>query len=168
MKIQDVAKYLGTTKAAFADLMGVTPQGLNSYLNGSRNAASKFIMEACYVANLNREEILFPDVFDTVEHEHDAHPAYWISLAIEALKQAEQRGANVEAEMKRLYRKGRVLIGDEETDSSDLVDIVVNAFGNQHFNSSEVLEALKGREGGSITAIVNALPDIERLAKELY
>lgn len=168
MKINDIAAHLGTTKAALADLMGVTKQGLNSYMNGSRNAASKFIIQLCAVAGLNQEEILFPDVFDSVEHEHDGHPAYWISLAIEALKQAEQRGANVEAEMKRLHRKGRALIGDEQTDSSDLSEIVINAFGNQHFNSGEVLDALKGKEGGSITAIANALPDIERLAKELY
>ena len=168
MRIQDVAEYIGKPKSGLADLMGVTPQGLNSYLNGSRNSASKFIIEACAVAGLNREEILFPDVFDSVEHEHDGHPAYWINLAIEALKQSKQRGANVEAEMKRLYRKGRVLIGDEQTDSGDLAEIIINTFGNQHFNSAEVLEALKGKECGSITAIVNALPDIEALAKELY
>lgn len=168
MKINDIAAHLGITKTALADLMEVSKQTLNDYISGRRNSQSKFISQLCAVAGLNREEILFPDVFDSVEHEHDGHPAYWINLAIEALKQAEQRGANVDAEMKRLYRKGQVLIGDHETDSGDLANIVVNAFGNQHFNSSEVLEALKGKESGSITAIVNALPDIERLAKELY
>lgn len=48
-------------------------------------------------------------------------------------------------------------------------EIVINAMGNQNFNSEHVFEALKDiKHNGSTTALLNLLPELEALAKKQY
>ena len=48
-------------------------------------------------------------------------------------------------------------------------ETVINAFGNPNFNSEEVFEALKDQpQNGSTTALLNVLPELEKLAKKHY
>lgn len=96
MKLSDVTDHLGITAAYLADLMGVTRQALNNYTSGRKGKPSKFINELLAVANLNRAEIIFPDVFDHPDGENSDCAAYWANAAIEALREAEKRGVNVE------------------------------------------------------------------------
>jgi hypothetical protein len=51
----------------------------------------------------------------------------------------------------------------------EIIDPVVNALGNPHFSSAEVFEALKEVPmNGSLQALLNIIPDLERVGKENY
>lgn len=59
----------------------------------------------------------------------------------------------------------------------DFLNQLVNAFGNPHFSVEDIIEALhqviddrqeKGLPTGSLIALINALPDIERECKARY
>lgn len=61
--------------------------------------------------------------------------------------------------------------------TTEIIDTVINTFGNPHFRGDEIAEALypilqewqaAGRNTGSIIALLNALPTLEQNAKELY
>lgn len=93
MKLSDITAHLGITAAHLADLMGVSKQALNNYTSGRKGKPSRFIADLLAVANLNREEIIFPDRFDHPDGERRHHPAYWLNIALEALREAERRGA---------------------------------------------------------------------------
>lgn len=80
-----------------ADLMNVSRQSLNNYTSGRKGKPSKFITQLLAVANLNQEEIIFPDVFDHPDGETPDKPAYWANIAIEALREAEKRGIETSA-----------------------------------------------------------------------
>lgn len=48
-------------------------------------------------------------------------------------------------------------------------ETVINALGNPNFDSNKVFEALKSIEhNGSTLALLNVLPELEKLAKEHY
>ena len=50
-----------------------------------------------------------------------------------------------------------------------ITEALTNALGNPHFSSDKVFEALKGAEqNGSINALLNILPELEKFAKENY
>ena len=95
MKISDIPAHLGITARHLAELMGVSPQALNNYTSGRKGRPSEFVRHLLDVANLNREEIIFPDRFDHPDGENPESPAYWMNIALEALLQAEKRGAEV-------------------------------------------------------------------------
>jgi transcriptional regulator with XRE-family HTH domain len=92
MQLSDITKHLGITATYLAELMGTTRQALNNYTSGRKGKPSKFVIELLAVANLNREEIIFPDVFDHPDGENPDSPAYWANIAIEALAEAKKRG----------------------------------------------------------------------------
>lgn len=89
MKLHEIPSHLGITAAQLADLMKVSPQALNNYLRGRKGNGSKFINHLLDVANLSREEIIFPDRFEHPDGKNPEHPAYWANLAIEALSKAD-------------------------------------------------------------------------------
>ena len=50
-----------------------------------------------------------------------------------------------------------------------ITETVINALGNPNFNSEKVFEALKDApQNGSTTALLNVLPELEKLAKQHY
>lgn len=50
-----------------------------------------------------------------------------------------------------------------------ITETVINALGNPNFNSEKVFEALKDApQNGSTTALLNVLPELEKLAKKHY
>lgn len=62
-------------------------------------------------------------------------------------------------------------------DNDTLADHITNALGNPHFNLDSALNSLrekieemqaKGENTGSLLALSNILPDLEREAKERY
>lgn len=101
MKIQDISTHLGITAAALADLMGVSKQALNNYTSGRKGKASKFTADLCAVADIEREEIFFPPIFDSPAEEPHHR---WLSLASEALEEAARAGAD-RAEVERLKKE---------------------------------------------------------------
>lgn len=61
--------------------------------------------------------------------------------------------------------------------NEDFLDQMVNAFGSPHFSADEVIEALhqviqerqeQGLPTGSLIALINALPDLEKECKKRY
>lgn len=96
MKFQDIPTHLGITAKQLADMAGLSKQNLHVYLKGVKGKDSKVVLHVCQVSGLNREEIFFPDVFDHPDGDNPEKPAYWFNLAIEALKQAKQRGGNID------------------------------------------------------------------------
>lgn len=61
--------------------------------------------------------------------------------------------------------------------NADLVNVLTNAIGNEHFNPDTVIEALagkakelqeRGENPGSLYAIANLLPEITQGAKRRY
>lgn len=95
MKIQDIPAFMGRSAAALAADFGIPKQTLGQYLNGQRGKLSKLIADLLTYCNLNREEVIFPDRFDHPDGENPESPAYWMNIALEALEQAEKRGAEV-------------------------------------------------------------------------
>lgn len=52
---------------------------------------------------------------------------------------------------------------------SQITETVINALGNPNFDSEKVFEALQNIEhNGSTTALLNVLPELEKLAKRYY
>ena len=92
MRLSAITNHLGITAQHLADLMGTSRQALNNYTSGRKGKPSKFVAELLAVANLNREEIIFPDRFDHPNGETPTHPAYWLNVALEALEEANKRG----------------------------------------------------------------------------
>ena len=92
MQISDIPAHLGVSAQHLAALMGKSRMALNNYTSGRKGKTSKFIIELLAVANLNREEIVFPNVWDHPDGENPDHPAYWLALAAEAVREAEKRG----------------------------------------------------------------------------
>lgn len=96
MKIQDIPAHMGITARQLAELAGVSPQSLNNYTSGRRGAAgSEFVDRILAVAGLEREEVIFSDPFD-LPALNDTMPEYWLALALEAIRQAVERGMNEE------------------------------------------------------------------------
>lgn len=112
MKLSEIAAHLGITAAHLADLMGVSKQSLNSYTSGRKGVASKFVSDLCAVANVNREEIFFPDRFDHPAGENPEHPAYWVNIALEALTQAKKRGMDTSEIQTVIYDSANQMIED--------------------------------------------------------
>jgi transcriptional regulator with XRE-family HTH domain len=92
MQLSDITTYMGISAQHLADLMGVSRQAINNYTRGRKGKPSKFVGDLLVVANLNREEMIFPDRFDHPDGENPEHPAYWMNIAIEAVHEATKRG----------------------------------------------------------------------------
>lgn len=97
MKFKDIPAHLGISQSHLAELCCVKPQSLTPYSEGRRRKSSSLIDNVCAVANVIREEIFFPDVFDHPHGENPNRPEYWANIAIEALKQADILGADTDA-----------------------------------------------------------------------
>ena len=53
--------------------------------------------------------------------------------------------------------------------NSELTESITNALGNPNFDSNQVFEALKEvKQNGSLNALLNILPELEKFAKENY
>lgn len=96
MKLHEIPAHLGITAAQLGELMDVSPQALNNYLRGRKNKGSKFISRLINVANLSREEIIFPDRFDHPDGKNPEHPAYWVNIAMDAINSAREKGLPTE------------------------------------------------------------------------
>lgn len=73
--------------------------------------------------------------------------------------------------MKNIYTFGK------KNEAEQLLDLVINSFGNPSFNSETVIGVLKeaadkmqesGENPGSLWAAINCLGNIEELAKKIY
>lgn len=95
MTLQDIPAHLGRSAAALARELGMQPQSLNSYLNGARGKRSKFLEKLLRAAKLQSEEVIFRNVIASPKGEDREHAAYWLNVALEALREAEARGADV-------------------------------------------------------------------------
>lgn len=113
MQIYDIPAHLGVTATHLADLMGVSRQVLNDYTSGRRGKPSAFVAELLAVASLNREEVIFPDVFDHPDGENRDKPHYWLNVAIEALLEAGKRGVDCSGIAKKLLVVGLINLPEE-------------------------------------------------------
>lgn len=104
MKISDIPAFMGSTAAALAAHLNVSKQTLQSYTSGKRGKPSKFVTDLLIYCGLNREEIIFPDLFDCPEGSDPDSPIYWANVALEALAEAEKRGLP-EQEAKQIAQK---------------------------------------------------------------
>jgi len=112
MQIYEIPAYLGITASHLADLMGVSRQVLNDYTRGRRGKTSAFVQKICDVAGLHREEVFFPDAFDHPYACDSDHPAYWVSLAIEALDEAMKRSLDCYDEAEAIRGKAAAMLPD--------------------------------------------------------
>jgi len=112
MQLSDITTHLGISAQHLADLMGVSRQALNNYTSGRKGKPSKFVGELLAVANLNQAEIIFPDVFDHPDGENPDWAAYWANIAIEALREAEKRGMQVEVICKAIVEAATPTLSD--------------------------------------------------------
>lgn len=107
MKLQDIPQHLNITAAQLAEMAGIKKQSLNQYTTGARGKPSTVIRNVCAVAGLNREEVFFPDPFDHPFANDRENPAYWLSLSIEALKEAKKRGAIIDGLIPDIMEVGK-------------------------------------------------------------
>jgi|GEM_PF-5215000 len=112
MKISDIPAHLGISAQQLADLMGVTKQALNNYTSGRKGKPSKFVNDLLAIANLNRVQIIFPDVFDHPEGESAENAAYWANAAIEALREAGKRGMETDSIIEKISDAAFDTLGD--------------------------------------------------------
>lgn len=113
MKIQDIPAFMGRSAASLAADLEIKKQALFSYTSGQRGKPSKFLADLLTFCNLNREEVIFPDRFDHPDGETPTHAAYWLNIAIEALREAEKRGATIPAEISDgIHAIGRDMLTD--------------------------------------------------------
>ena len=112
MKLSDITTHLGVSAQQLADLMGVSRQALNNYTSGRKGKPSKFIGELLAVANLNQQEIIFPDVFDHPGGENPEYPAYWLNVALEALLEAQRRGLDTQDISSQILLAGNKTLSD--------------------------------------------------------
>ena len=112
MKFQDIPTHLGITAKQLADMAGIQKQNLHAYLKGAKGKSSTVVLHVCAVADLNREEVFFPDPFNHPWGGDPGKPAYWLALAIEALKEAQDRGVTVHNLIDELLRVGREGLDD--------------------------------------------------------
>jgi len=96
MTVKEIPAHLGISAKAFADLMGVTKQTLSQYLVGRRGVCSQFVAKMAWAAGLSLEQIIFQGGFDHPDDEDREMVAYWLSLAAEAVNEAERRGLSPE------------------------------------------------------------------------
>ena len=107
MKFQDIPTHLGITAKQLADMAGLSKQNLHVYLKGVKGKDSKVVLHVCAIAELNREEVFFHDPFNHPWGGDPAKPAYWLALAIEALKEAQDRGATVHGLIDEILEIGK-------------------------------------------------------------
>jgi len=119
MQLSDITTYLNVSAQHLADLMGTTRQALNNYTSGRKGKPSKFVAELLAVANLNREEIIFADRFDHPDGENREHPAYWCNIAMEALREAVERGAPQD-QVETIYNMIAAVVGPLNIESAEI------------------------------------------------
>lgn len=116
MQISDIPAHLGITATSLADLMETSKQNLQQYISGARGKPSKFLTHLLDVANLQRVEIVFPDVFDHPAGENPEAPEYWLNIALEALREAEKRGMPMPDIAIEIARRGVAHINQNQYD----------------------------------------------------
>ena len=105
MQIKDIPDHLGITKTQLAEMLGVSRQNLNQYMSGDRGKPNKFLANLISVCGLNVEQVVFADRFDNVFAENPESPAYWLNLALEALNEAEKRGADISGIVDAIFQE---------------------------------------------------------------
>ncbi len=78
--------------------------------------------------------------------------------------------------LRQVYADQLPASGEKIRAALELLETVTNALGNPHFNSAEVFDALKDvapngsltNLNGSIKALLNILPDLEKVGKKQY
>ena len=113
MKLSNIPAYLRITAAQLSEMAGVSRQVLNDYTRGRRGKASAFVRKICDVAGLHREEVFFPDAFDHPEACNPDHPAYWVSIAIEALNEAKERGLDCDKQAESIHKKAAAMLPED-------------------------------------------------------
>ena len=113
MNISELAKHLGITAVQLAEMAGVSRQVLNDYTRGRRGRKSEFVQKILDVADLLREEIFFPDLFDHPSACDSRHPAYWVSAAIECLNEAKKRGLDCHGEALTICEKAAAMLPED-------------------------------------------------------
>ena len=110
MKINEIPTQLNIpTDKEFALSVGITPQNWNQYKNGDRGKISTVEKKIMLTHDLSKEEIFFRPAFHV---HHEDTPQYWLSLAHEALRQANRRGVDTLQIEKLIFDIGSKLEDD--------------------------------------------------------
>lgn len=109
MKFNEIPNRLGIEKKDVAESIGSTKQNLTPYWNGERFKLSDIEKRVMINLDLNREVIFFKDAFEITDTES---PQYWLSLALEALHIATEKGANIEHIVAEIRNYGNSLESD--------------------------------------------------------
>ena len=113
MNIKEVPKHLGITASRLAELINISKQQFNNYSSGRAGAsANKVEKEICINTGILFERIFFKDAFETWESANKSHPSYWISLALEALNEAQKRGVDLNRVEEAVYNLGKGSLPD--------------------------------------------------------
>lgn len=112
MTIKEIPEFMGLSQKALAAHLQVSSQALGQYMNGQRGAESKFVRELLTVTNLQGEYIVFPDSFDHPDGENCDHPAYFLNIAIESLREAQKRGVKTDSIILELLQLGEKTLSE--------------------------------------------------------
>lgn len=107
MQPKDITTHLAINQTQLAEIMGVTRQVISQYLNGDRGRPNKFVSGMVSEAGLLIEQVVFYDRFDNAYSENPESPAYWLNLALEALNEAEKRGADISGIVDAILAEGK-------------------------------------------------------------
>jgi len=92
MKIQDIPHYFGHSQKLLAEIVGKSPQALSNYIAGGKGTESKFKRDLADACELNLEEVFFADAFDHPAGCDSDSPFYYLNLALEGLRIANEKG----------------------------------------------------------------------------
>jgi len=94
MKIHELPERLGITGVEIAKRAGKSPQSLTPYFSGDRDKESAFVRDIADGLGVNYERIFFCNYFPNEQNTGNDpdSAAYWLSLAVEAVIQAERCG----------------------------------------------------------------------------
>ena len=113
MKFNEIPNRLGIEKKDIAEAIESTKQNLTPYWNGERFKLSEIEKRVMIHYDLSREVVFFRPSF----HIHSSEsPQYWLSLALEALQIAKEKGANIENIIADAVKYGNSLENEFEAD----------------------------------------------------
>lgn len=111
MKFNEIPQRLGIEKKDVAESIGSTKQNLTPYWNGARFQLSDIEKRVMINYDLSREVVFFRPAFFI--HSQDT-PQYWLSLALEALQIAKEKGVNIDEIETQIINLGQSLEKDFE------------------------------------------------------
>ena len=110
MKFNEIPNRLGIEKKDVAESIGSIKQNLTPYWNGARFQISDIEKRVMINYDLSREVIFFRPAFFV--HESNT-PQYWLSLALEALQIAKEKGVNIDEIKTQIINLGESLENNE-------------------------------------------------------